>query len=184
MKLQTVDFGVSYFFKKGEKGMKKTRRLIFPLAALVIGLGIHASSAWAGGDLPSKVAKDFANAYFMLDESMADYLSKDARINENNVDMVELYLRIRADEAGKMGYQTSYLQMKPILLKTKVLNIDDASATVHLKATTIRNINPLYRIVGYVFGLLEEHETQDTLLLVKENGEWKVGPGAFGLSKI
>lgn len=164
--------------------MEKTHRLILAIAALVIGLGIHASSAWAGGDLPSKVAKDFANAYFMLDESMADYLSQDARINENKVDMVELYLRIRADEAGKRGYKKSYLRMRPILMKTKVLNMDDSSATIQLKATAIRNINPLYRIVGYVFGLVEEHEFQDTLLLVKENGEWKVGPGAFDLAKI
>ncbi len=161
--------------------MEKSHRLILALVTLVMGLGFYTSSAWAGGELPSKVVKAFANAYFMLDESMADYLSQDARINENRVDMVELYLRIRAEEARNRGYQTSYLQMRPILLKTRVLSIDDASATVWVEATNIRNINPLYRIVGYVFGLLEEHQVQDTLQLVKENGEWKVGPGAFGL---
>jgi hypothetical protein len=58
---------------------------------------------------------------------------------------------------------------------------DDSAATIALTAVLIRSINPLYRMVGYVFGLLEEHEVQTTVTVVKENGIWKVGPGALGL---
>jgi hypothetical protein len=160
--------------------MKKSPRLICLAAALVIGLSLHAASAWAETS-PSQVVKDFAKAYYMLDPSMADFLSKDALTNENDVDMVALYLRLQDNDAYNRGYKTSYLQMKPILLKTTVLNQDDASATIKLDATTIRSINPLFRIVGYIFCLLEEHEAQDTISLVKEDGVWKISPGALSL---
>ena len=161
--------------------MKKSPRLISLLAALLIGLCLHASSAWAEGNAPTQVVKDFTKAYYMLDPSMADFLSEDALINENDVDMVELYLRLQESDAYSRGYQTSYLQMKPILMKTTVLSMDDSTAQIQINATTIRSINPLYRIVGYVFCILEEHESQDTITLVKEEGAWKIGPGAFDL---
>lgn len=165
--------------------MTKRRRLYFIVAALLISLCIHASAVWAeeeGAAPPAKVVKDFAAAYFKLDASMAEYLSKSARINENGVDMVELYLSIKDVEARDRGYKTSYLKMHPILMKTHVLNMDDSSAQIQFHATTLRNINPLFRIVGYIFGLIEEHEVQDTITVVLENGEWKVGPGALGLA--
>ncbi len=161
--------------------MKKSPRLISLVAALLIGLSLHASSAWAEGSTPAQVVKNFTKAYYMLEPSMADFLSEDALINENDVDMVELYLRLQDRDAYNRGYQTSYLQMKPILMKTTVLSMDDTSAQIQINATTIRSINPLYRIVGYVFCILEEHETQDTISLIKEDGAWKIGPGAFDL---
>ena len=161
--------------------MKKSPKLISLLAALLICLGIHASSAWAQGNSPEQVVKDFTKAYSMLEPSMADFLSEEALINENDVNMVELYLRLQENDAYNRGYQTSYLQMKPILIKTTVLSMDDASAQIQINATTIRSINPLYRIVGYIFCILEEHEVQDTISLVKEDGAWKIGPGAFDL---
>jgi hypothetical protein len=161
--------------------MKKSARLISLMAALLIGLVFHASSAWAEGNSPAQVVKDFTKAYFMLEPSMADFLSEDALFNENDVNMVDLYLRLQENDAYSRGYQTSYLQMQPILLKTTVLSMDDASAQIQINATTIRSINPLYRIVGYVFCLLEEHAFEDTIFLVKEDGAWKIAPGAFDL---
>lgn len=161
--------------------MKKSPRLISLVAALLIGLSLHASSAWAEGSAPAQVVKDFTKAYYMLDPSMADFLSEDALINKNDVDMVDLYLRLQDRDAYNRGYQTSYLQMKTILMKTTVLSMDDSTAQIQIKATTIRSINPLYRIVGYVFCILEEHEVQDTISLIKEDGAWKIGPGAFDL---
>jgi len=159
--------------------MKKNPGLILLAAALLIGL--YASAAWAEGNSPTKVVKEFTNAYFMLDPSMGNFLSKEGQTNENDVDMVELYLRLQETDAFNRGYKTSYLQMKPILIKTAVLSMDDSSAQIQMNVTTIRSINPLYRMVGYIFGLLEEHEVQDTLSLVKEDGVWKIGPGAYNL---
>ena len=62
-----------------------------------------------------------------------------------------------------------------------MLKSDDTTAEILVNATTIRAINPLYRAVGFIFGMIDEHETQDVITLVKEDGEWKIGPGAFDL---
>lgn len=160
--------------------MKKRSVLISLLAVLLIGLCIHVSSALAEeGDSPESVVKAFAGAYFMLDETMAAYLSEKALLNENGVNRVDMYFRIKKQEAASRGYALSYLKMQPILMKTHVMSEDENTAVIEFKAVMIRSINPLYRIVGYVFGLVEEHEYQTTVTVVRENGLWKVGPDGF-----
>ncbi len=160
--------------------MKNRSRLISLLAALLIGLCIHASSALAEeGDSPESVVKAFAGAYFMLDETMAVYMSEKALYNENDVNRVDMYFRVKKQEAARRGYELSYLKMRPILMKTHVLSIDEDTAVIGFKAVMIRSINPLYRIVGYVFGILEEHEFRTTVTVVRENGLWKVGLPGF-----
>ena len=161
--------------------MRKNHKSISLVVGLFIFLCIHTPHALAESGSPVKVVKDFARAYFMLDNSMAEYLSKDARTNENEVDMVDHYLEIRFVEACNLGYKIGYLQMLPINMKTKVLNMDDSSANIQFSATTIRSINPLFRIIGFVYGLLEEYEVQDVITVVKEDGKWKIGPGAFDM---
>ncbi|MEE4364019.1 MAG: hypothetical protein V2J08_08790 [Desulfotignum sp.] len=160
--------------------MKKRSRVIFWLTALITGLCIHASSALAEeGHTPESVVKAFAGAYFMLDETMADYMSRDALYNENTVNRVDLYFRVKEQEAASRGVGIDYLKMRPILMKTRVVSEAEDTAVIAFRAVMIRSINPLYRIVGYVFGLLEEHEFETTVTAVKEDGAWKVGPGGF-----
>ena len=160
--------------------MKKSTGLILLATALVIGLCLS-TPCWAEGNAPTQVAKDFTKAYYMLNPSMADFLSKDGLTNENDVNMVNLYLRLQETDATNRGYKLSYLQMQPILIKTHVLSMDDSSAQIQMDVTNIRSINPLYRMVGYIFGLLEEHQVQETLSLIKEDGVWKIGPGAYNM---
>jgi len=162
--------------------MNTRTKLIFILTALTIGLCLSASCAWAGGSSPAAVAKQFTKSFYMLDDDMAEYLSEDALTNDNDVNMVELFLRLKQDEARNRGYDVSYLQMFPILTKTHVVSMDDQTAVVDVKITALRSINPLYRAVGYIFCLLEEHDFDTTLTLVKEDGEWKVGPGVLALA--
>ena len=161
--------------------MKQTSRVFFLIAVLVTGLCFHVSSAQASANTPESVAKNFANAYFMLDESMADYLSEDALVNEDDFNMVELFLLTKSEEARKMGYSLDFCKMKPLLMKTQVLSEDEESATVSVQAEIIRSINPLYRIVGYLFCLLKPQEVQYEITLVMEEGLWKVGPEAFDI---
>ncbi|MBU1340546.1 MAG: hypothetical protein KKE44_21700 [Proteobacteria bacterium] len=162
--------------------MQKDRKLISIVAVLFVFLCIQVpSSAWAEGSSPLKVVKNFAQAYFMLDPSMTEYLSKAALMTEGEVDTTKLYLEMKAAEAHNQGHNISYFRMHPIIIKTTVLSMDDSSAKVELTATTIRNINPLYRIVGFVFGLLQEHEVHGIIPVIKEDGEWKIGPGAIDM---
>lgn len=157
-------------------------RLSSLLAALVIGLCFCTASAWAEGTTPETAAKKFAKSYYMLDADMAAYMSEEALTNENDVNLVDLYLRLKEDEARNRGYKMSYLQMFPILMKANVVSEDEEKAVVEIQTTALRSINPLYRAVGYIFCLIEEHEFDTTLTMVKEDGEWKVGPGALGVN--
>ncbi len=161
--------------------MKKEFRLIFIFVALSVFLCINPSSILAGDDSTEKVVKDFAKAYFMLDHSMVEHLSEEAVINKDGVNLVDLYLENMAIEAQNQGYKLSFLQKKPVKMKTRVLNENGSSAQILFKSTTIRSINPLYRTIGSVVGVLEEYKVQDIITVVKENEKWKIAPGAFDM---
>ncbi|MDA3916506.1 MAG: hypothetical protein PF690_06005 [Deltaproteobacteria bacterium] len=161
--------------------MKKEFRLISIFVALSVFLCINPSSILAGDGAVEKVVKDFAKAYFMIDQSMAGYLNEKALINENGVNLVDLYIRKKTIEAQTQGYKLSFLQKKPVKMKTRVLNEKGSSAQILFNSTTIRSINPLYRIIGSTLGVLEEYKVQDIITVVKENGEWKIAPGAFDM---
>ncbi|HCY85632.1 MAG TPA: hypothetical protein DHV36_10905 [Desulfobacteraceae bacterium] len=160
--------------------MTHTSRLISLLAALIICLSFSATTALAeGGNTPESAAKGFTKAYYTLDASIEDYLSSDALTNENDVDMVELFFSKKEAEARSRGYEMSYLKMHPLLIKTEVLEQTEDTATVRVNTSALRSINPVFRMVGWIFGLIKEHNFETTLPLVKEDGMWKVGPGVL-----
>ena len=161
--------------------MKKEIRLIFIFVALSVFLCINPPSILAGDGAAEKVVKEFAKAYFMLDHSMVEHLSEEAVINKHGVNLVDIYLENRAIEAQSQGYKLSFLQKKPVKMKTSVLNENGSSAQILFNSTTIRSINPLYRIIGSTLGVLEEYKVQDIITVVKENGTWKIAPGAFDM---
>jgi hypothetical protein len=159
--------------------MGKSDKVITAISALFIFLCINTAPAFAGDRAPVKVVNNFAKAYFMLDHSMEDYLAKKALVYDDNVSMVDFYLEKKAKEAHNQGYKITFLQKVPTHIKTKILTMYASSATVEFNATLIRSINPVYRILGSVLNIIEEYEVQDIITLVKEDGEWKVAPGAF-----
>jgi len=156
--------------------MKKNSKLISVIIVLFMVLCLHTSSAFAQNDSPEKVVKNFAKAYFMLDNSMAQYLAKDA------VNKIDPYLEKKATEARNRGYKISFLQKFPTRMNIKIINMNDSSATVEFDAITIRNINPVFRIIGSALDLLEQYKVHDIITLVKENQEWKISPGAFEMA--
>jgi hypothetical protein len=160
--------------------MRIRSRLISLLIVFLLGLCLSApfASAKEAGS-PEGVVKAFAHEYFMLNEKMAAYLSQEALVNENDVNRVDLFFQVRKQEAAERGLDLNYLKMRPILMKTQVVAEDDDTAVIEFSAVMVRSINPLYRIVGYIFGLMEEHEFETTVTVVKEDGTWKVGPGGF-----
>ncbi len=162
--------------------MKICLRSISLLVFLTLALCLHAPPALAESvDSPEEVVKTFAHKFFMLDEDMADYLSREALHNENDVNRVAMYFRLQEQDAARRGLEMDYLKMRPLLMKTRVVEQDEDRAVIEFSAVMVRSINPLYRIVGYIFGLIEEHEFEATVTAVKEDGTWKVGPGGFPL---
>ncbi|MCP4670144.1 MAG: hypothetical protein GY857_02450, partial [Desulfobacula sp.] len=138
--------------------MRKNHKLIWAIVMMFVVLCIHVSPLSAENGSPLKIVENFAKAYFMLDDSMAEYLSKDALINDASVNMVDLYLAKKGMEADNCGYKITYLQKIPTNMKIKVLNVNDSRATIEFDAIAIRSINPVYRIIGSVLGLLDEHK--------------------------
>lgn len=162
--------------------MKNCFRSISLLIILFMALVLYAPVVQAKtADSPEEVVKTFAHKFFMLDKDMADYLSREALYNENDVNRVAMYFRMQEQDAAQRGLKMDYLKMRPLLLKTRVVEQDEDIAVIELSAVMVRSINPIYRIVGYIFGLIEEHEFETTVTAVKEDGTWKVGPGGFPL---
>ncbi|MCD4721542.1 MAG: hypothetical protein K8S13_17020 [Desulfobacula sp.] len=154
-------------------------RKFFFLTALVVGLCIHSSTAFA--ESPEKVAVKFAKAYYMLDASMEEYLCEACKTNEDEEKIVGLYLEKAGIKARNRGYAKSFLQMSIGDIDTEILNMNDSSAKVKITAVKTRNINPLYKVVGAVFNLINEYEVDEIINLVNKDGEWEIGPGAFDL---
>lgn len=162
--------------------MKLCFRSISLLAFLTMALCLCAPPAMAeSADSPEEVVKTFTHKFFMLDEDMADYLSRETLYNENDVNRVAMYFRLQEQDAARRGLEMDYLKMRPLLIKTRVVEQDEDTAVIELSTVMVRSINPLYRIVGYIFGLIEEHEFETTVTAVKEDGTWKIGPGGFPL---
>ncbi len=161
--------------------MKKKIRFIPIFAALTIFIFINPSLMAGEENSAQSVVKEFAAAYFMLEPSMKDYLNKKALTNEAGEDIVDLYLQQKTMEAQNQGYKISFLKKKAVKIKTRVLNKDKSSARILFSATTIRSINPLYRVIGSLLGVIEEYKVQNIITVVKENENWKIAPGAFDL---
>jgi hypothetical protein len=61
---------------------------------------------------------------------------------------------------------------------------DENTAKVKITADRKRYLNPLYGIVAQLFFLTESHGVEETLTLVKEDGQWKVCGAPFELIEL
>jgi hypothetical protein len=135
-------------------------------------------------DSPVETAVDFAKAYFMLDgDSMSQLLCREI-VEDEEVDPVGDYLDSVADEARSMGFSTSYMRNQLSHISTEIQMTDEKQAKVKITGERLRSINPVFAIVGKLFFLIESHEVDETLTLVKEDNEWKVCGKPFSLSEI
>jgi len=153
------------------------------LAQLVIVLGIAAvlQLALIGADCqqtPIKVAKAFASAYYYLDADMQDYLC--AGLTEEG-QVVGDYLLRKQDEASQRGLSTNYLRHKFLEMDVSVIASDKNAMKVHLSGSTRVCINPAFMLVGKLFHLGKDYPVDETLELVKENGQWRVCGQPLGL---
>lgn len=135
-------------------------------------------------DSPKEAAVDFTKAYFMLDgASMSELLCSEITENEE-VDMVDAYLHSVAEQARSMGFSKSYMRNQLSHVSTEIQMSDANKAKVRITGDRFRSINPVYALVGRLFFLIESHEVDETLTMVKEDGSWKVCGRPFSLSEI
>ena len=135
-------------------------------------------------DSPAEAAVEFTKAYFMLDgPSMAERLCSDLSEKETAV-IVDEYLQQSAEKARAMGFSPGYMKNQLSHVKTEIKMTDENNAKVRISGERLRSINPVYALIGRLFFLIETHKVDETLTLVKEDGEWRVCGRPFSLSEI
>ena len=133
-------------------------------------------------DNPAEAAVDFTKAYYMLDGAAMSKLLCNELTEDEEADVVGTYLNSVAVQARSMGFSQNYMRSQLSHIKTEIQMADENSATVRITGERLRSINPVYAIVGRLFFLIESHQVDKTLNLVKEDGRWKVCDQPFSLS--
>jgi hypothetical protein len=162
--------------------MKQDNRLAALVLVLIFGAMIQlVMAAGDGKNAPYTAATTFAQKYFYLDPSMADQLCN-AGVTDDDVDMVDNYLYAKRTEAASRGYDIIRLRKSFSHIKTRTVDMDNDSATVHISGTTRTIINPLFGWFGKMFFITTPEHVDATLEVVKEDGVWKVCGEPFTLS--
>ena len=103
---------------------------------------------------------------------------------DEEVDIVDTYLNSVAVQARTMGFSQSYMRNQLSHISTEVQITDENKAKVKITGERLRSINPVFALVGKLFFLIESHKVDETLILVKEDDNWKVCGKPFSMSGI
>ncbi len=158
------------------------KKIDFAPFAILIGIAIVVQLALIGADsvqTPAKVARSFAEAYYYLNPGMQDYLCADLA---EDGQVVGNYLYQKEREASQRGFPTNYLRQKFTKIHLTAAESGEGTAKFHLKGTTRVCINPAYMVVGKLFGFGQNYPVDETIELVKEDGQWRVCGNPFGIN--
>jgi hypothetical protein len=156
----------------------------FVVAVFVILQGVLILTSAGKADNPVGAAVDFAKAYFMLDGASMTELLCNEIVEDEEADVVGTYLNSVAVQARSMGFSQNYMRNQLAHISTEIQMTDENQAKVRITGERLRSINPVFALVGKLFFLIESHEVDETLTLVKEEGKWKVCGKPFSLSEI
>ena len=155
-------------------------RLYAPLAVgLLIGVVFQVILIAADcRETPNDTVISFSKAYFMLDPSMADWLCEERR-TLGDIDLVAYHLDTVARKAKMRGYDRDFMRNRLYHIRTTILRQDDKTAEVRLTGLRRFAMNPLYDIVGQIFGFTKSQSVDAVLSVVKEGNRWKVCGSPF-----
>ncbi|MDF1591545.1 MAG: hypothetical protein P1P89_08545 [Desulfobacterales bacterium] len=132
---------------------------------------------------PGRAAVEFAKAFYRIDPAMSSLLcSKNLEMDEGSV--VEKYIQSVTQEARDRGFGLNNMKYMLYHIETHTRRIDDTTAEVKLTATRKVSINPIYALVAKFFLIGETYKVDELILVVKEDGLWKVCDGLFPSSEI
>ena len=126
-------------------------------------------------------AIDFSKAYFLLDSGLENYLCSDLA-GDGDESAAAGYLQSMTDEARDRGFGNGMVRQTIYHVKTETLSQDAETAMIHLKGLRRTCIHPVFAYVAKLFQLGQVHEFEETLELMKEDGQWKVCGSPYGLS--
>jgi hypothetical protein len=124
-------------------------------------------------DSPGQAAVEFSKAYFKQNECMAYRLCSDV-VADEETDVVGDYINRVADEARAAGFEPRWMRMALSHTEVEVEMLDENTAEVHLTASRMRSINPVFGVVSKIFCLGETYDVDETLTVIKEPDGWKV----------
>jgi hypothetical protein len=127
---------------------------------------------------PAKVARNFADAYYLLDADMEKHVCSALKEESNGV---AGYLYRRQMEASQRGLSFSYLRHKLVHAHLEMVEYGASTAKIHLTGTSRVCINSAFMLVGKFFQIGRDHTVDETFELVKEDGRWRVCGGSFDL---
>ena len=136
------------------------------------------------GDSPATAAVDFTKAYFGLDGDAMSMRLCSEMAEDEELNIVNNYLNSVADRARALGFSKRYMKNMLSHVSTEMVMADENTAEVRVTGERFRSINPVFVLIGKLFFLVESHEVDETLSLVKEDGSWKVCNKPFSLSEI
>ena len=134
-------------------------------------------------ETPAKAAIAFSRAYFKLDKAMGDFLCNQIS-EEAEEDVVDEYLNRTSEEAKAMGFDLNYMKKALSHVETATEMEDENTAKVKITADRKRYLNPLFGIIAQLFFLTESDGVEETLTLVKEDGQWRICGAPFELVEL
>lgn len=155
---------------------------VFAALAPAIVIGIILQVALAAADNPQtpyRAVMNFTKAYFALDPGMAKYLCKD--IASAETDPVDQHIHQATMDAKARGFGVSYVRSIAYDVITQTIKQDDKSAQVRITGKRRTCIHPVFATVAKLFQLGETYRFDETINLVKEDGQWKVCGKLFAL---
>jgi hypothetical protein len=155
-------------------------RLYAPLAVGLL-IGIVLQLILIVGDArktPNDAVISFSKAYFMQNPSMVDWLCEERKMF-GDIDLVAYHLTTIAHEAKERGYSRDYMKNRLYHIRTTLLRQDDETAEVRITGRRRFAMNPLYDLIGQLFGFTEARSVEAVLTVVKEDGRWKVCGSPF-----
>ena len=151
--------------------------LLKAFTILVIGVGVQLLLILIGSEGPKDSPRhgtiEFARAYFLKDSHISDRICR-SQMSEETQYIIKQHLQGAAENARSRGFAPGFAASMLYAVKTDIQMIDDTQANVRITAKRKTAINPVYFLVGLIFNLGETHVVDDTLRMVKENGQWKV----------
>jgi hypothetical protein len=141
--------------------------LVFIIGVIFQGIFILADKS----DTPNKTAVEFVKAYYSLDDcTMAKHICASLKSR----DAVGDYLYMVNQSAGARGFDAAFLKSSLSHIQTEVVKSDGNTALVALTAQKRTSINPVFEVVGRLFGLIGPTPVKQEIELMKEDGQWKV----------
>jgi hypothetical protein len=122
---------------------------------------------------PYKTALAFTEAYLKIDPSMANYLCEDSK-TVDDADAVSQYIYSMTKKANDRGFKKIYVKSRLYKVETHTTYLGDSEATVSISAKRRTALNPIFALVTKLFHIGQTYPFEETIDIVKEDGNWKV----------